>query len=118
MRIVSLFAGCGGLDLGLVNSGHKIVYAQDIDKDCVKTYNSNFDHECIEEDVKKLESKLLPEYDLLTGGFPCQGFSHAGKKLPDDPRNTLFKEFLRYLRSLERLKNFYKKVTQNLNNVF
>lgn len=99
MRVVSLFAGCGGLDLGLVNSGHKIVYAQDIDKDCVKTYNSNFDHECIEEDVKKLESKLLPEYDLLTGGFPCQGFSVANKyRSVEDKRNELYLEIVRILK--------------------
>ena len=42
MKVVSLFSGCGGLDLGLFNSGHKIVYASDIDKDCCNTYELNF----------------------------------------------------------------------------
>ena len=44
MKVVSLFAGCGGLDLGLVQAGHKIVHASDVYKDCVVSYNDNFNH--------------------------------------------------------------------------
>ena len=98
MRVVSLFAGCGGLDLGLVNTGHKIVHASDIDPDCCKTYEKNFDHpaHCI--DVKQLKGSDLPKYDLLVGGFPCQGFSVANiYRSKDDKRNELYEEIVRLL---------------------
>lgn len=98
MRVVSLFAGCGGLDLGLVNSGHKIVLATDFDKYCKVTYDSNFDHTLLLKDVKDLKGEELPEYDLLTGGFPCQGFSVANLyRNEKDERNELYLEIVRLL---------------------
>lgn len=98
MKIVSLFAGCGGLDLGLVRSGHDIVLATDIDKDCKLTYDQNFDHELLLKDVKELKGEELPEYDLLAGGFPCQGFSVANKyRSVEDKRNELYLEIVRLL---------------------
>lgn len=98
MRVVSLFAGCGGLDLGLINSGHKIVMATDFDKDCKLTYDYNFDHELLHKDVKDLKGSELPKYDLLTGGFPCQGFSVANKyRDVKDKRNELYLEIVRLL---------------------
>lgn len=98
MKVVSLFAGCGGLDLGLINSGHEIVLATDIDKDCKLTYDKNFDHPLLLKDVKELKGSELPEYDLLTGGFPCQGFSVANlyRDLKDE-RNELYLEIVRLL---------------------
>ena len=80
MKVISLFSGCGGLDLGLVKAGHKIVYASDIDKDSCETYSKNFGHTCVCEDVRELNTNNLPNYDLLVGGFPCQGFSIANIK--------------------------------------
>ena len=98
MRVVSLFAGCGGLDLGLIRSGHKIVLATDIDKDCKATYDNNFDHQLLLKDVKLLKGEELPEYDLLTGGFPCQGFSVANLyRNEKDERNELYLEIVRLL---------------------
>lgn len=98
MKVVSLFAGCGGLDLGLIKSGHEIVLATDFDKDCKSTYDYNFDHELLLKDVKKLEGKELPDYDLLTGGFPCQGFSLANSyRHVKDERNELYLEIVRLL---------------------
>lgn len=98
MRVVSLFAGCGGLDLGLIKSGHKIVLATDNDKDCKKTYDRNFDHPLYLKDVKTLEGKELPEYDLLCGGFPCQGFSVANTyRSVNDERNELYLEIVRII---------------------
>lgn len=98
MKVVSLFAGCGGLDLGLVRAGHEIVHASDIDPDCCESYNLNFDHpaHCI--DVKQLKGSDLPKYDLLVGGFPCQGFSVANiYRSKDDKRNELYVEIVRLL---------------------
>lgn len=98
MRVVSLFAGCGGLDLGLIKSGHNIVYATDFDKDCKLTYDKNFDHPLHLIDVKKLKGNMLPNYDLLTGGFPCQGFSVANLyRNVKDERNELYLEIVRLL---------------------
>ena len=99
MRVVSLFAGCGGLDLGLVNAGHKIVYANDIDADCKKTYDAFFDHELVLKDVKEVSGDEFPEYDLLTGGFPCQGFSVANLyRKVDDERNELYLQIVRLIK--------------------
>jgi len=98
MKVVSLFSGCGGLDLGLVTSGHKIVYASDFDKDCCNTYEINFKHKCHHEDVKLLDTSKLPEYDLLVGGFPCQGFSVANLyRHEKDSRNELYLQIVRIL---------------------
>jgi DNA (cytosine-5)-methyltransferase 1 len=98
MKVVSLFAGCGGLDLGLIQAGHEIVHASDVDIDCVNTYNENFKHKAICLDVKKLNGNDLPKYDLLVGGFPCQGFSVANKyRSAKDARNELYIEIVRLL---------------------
>jgi DNA (cytosine-5)-methyltransferase 1 len=100
MRVVSLFAGCGGLDLGLIRAGHKIVMATDFDKDCKKTYDANFDHSLFLKDVNTLTGDELPEYDLLCGGFPCQGFSMSGKRDMNDPRNKLYLEVVDIVKTL------------------
>jgi DNA (cytosine-5)-methyltransferase 1 len=98
MKVVSLFAGCGGLDLGLKKSGHKIVHASDIDKDCCDTYTKNLGHTCHCIDVKQLSASVLPSYDLLVGGFPCQGFSVANLyRSGKDERNELYLEIVRLL---------------------
>lgn len=98
MKVVSLFAGCGGLDLGLIKSGHEVVLATDFDVDCKTTYDYNFDHELLLKDVKQLKGSELPEYDLLTGGFPCQGFSIANLyRTEKDKRNELYLEIVRLL---------------------
>jgi DNA (cytosine-5)-methyltransferase 1 len=98
MRVVSLFAGCGGLDLGLAQAGHDIVLATDFDKDCKLTYDNYFDHELLLKDIKDLKGDELPEYDILTGGFPCQGFSVANLyRDVKDERNELYLEIVRLL---------------------
>ncbi len=98
MKVVSLFAGCGGLDLGLIKAGHKIVFANDFDKDCQLTYEKNIGKHFWLGDVKQLDSSMLPEYDLLTGGFPCQGFSVANLyRDASDSRNELYLEIVRII---------------------
>jgi DNA (cytosine-5)-methyltransferase 1 len=98
MKVVSLFAGCGGLDLGLIKAGHEIVLASDFDKDCKSTYVKNIGDHFWLGDVKELDGKTLPKYDILTGGFPCQGFS-VGNMYRDvsDKRNELYLEIVRLL---------------------
>lgn len=92
--VVSLFSGCGGLDLGFHRKGTQLLYACDNDLAAVKCFTANFNHEAILRDVQDetfiqdLES--IGEADIVLGGFPCQGFSKSGPKNVNDPRNRLY----------------------------
>lgn len=99
MKIVSLFSGAGGLDLGLVNAGHKIVWANDIFEDAVATYKRNIGDHVDSRDIKDIPSSEIPEADVVVGGFPCQGFSVAnwGRSVKDK-RNKLYREMVRVIR--------------------
>lgn len=91
MNIISLFSGAGGLDLGLVQAGHRILWANDIDKDAVDTYAHNIGKHIINSDIKDVDIHSLPAADVVVGGFPCQGFSVANmKRSIKDERNTLY----------------------------
>ncbi len=99
MKILSLFSGAGGFDLGLIRSGHQIVFANDIDKDAVETYRKNIGSHIRLEDIRKIPSKSIPSGDVVIGGFPCQGFSQANlKRSPSDDRNILYEELVRIIR--------------------
>lgn len=96
MNVISLFSGAGGLDLGLVQAGHKIVWANDNDADCERTYIHNLGDHFVLGDISKISSSEIPDGDVVVGGFPCQGFSLANKlRSKDDERNVLYKEFKR-----------------------
>jgi DNA (cytosine-5)-methyltransferase 1 len=98
MKVVSLFSGAGGLDLGFIQAGHKIIWANDNFIDAVKTYKKNIGTHIICEDIAKISSNQIPEHDILIGGFPCQGFSVANTgRTENDERNKLYLEFLRVL---------------------
>ena len=100
-KAISLFSGMGGDSLGMKNAGYNIVAYSEWEKEMKETHELNFSQSKLlgEGDITKITDEEFSEYngtvDLIFAGFPCQGFSHAGKKLPDDPRNTLFREFLR-----------------------
>lgn len=97
MRILSLFAGCGGLDYGFhKNPAFTHVFVNDFDTDACATYERNFGIRPVCADVSALTE--FPDFDLLLGGFPCQGFSMANPfRAPGDERNQLYKEILRIL---------------------
>lgn len=94
MRVISLFSGAGGLDLGLIQAGHEIVWANDHDVDAVETYRKNIgDHICAG-DIQSIDVSALPIADVVVGGFPCQGFSQANlKRSAGDERNSLYRYF-------------------------
>ena len=93
---IELFAGAGGLALGFEEAGIKHILLNEIDKYACNTLRFNRpDWNVIEEDIRKLNfSKYRNKIDILSGGFPCQAFSYAGKKLGlNDARGTLFYEY-------------------------
>lgn len=94
MKIVSLFAGIGGFDLGFLQNGFKIIWANDFDKYAVQSYRANVRNEIVLGDILKLKEQI-PTHDMIIAGFPCQPFSSLGKlKGFDDERGTLFYEIL------------------------
>ena len=95
MNVISLFFGCGGMDLGFQRAGHRILWANDIFADAVRTYRRNIgDHIC-EQPIERIEHHSLPTADIVIGGFPCQGFSVANvQRTPQDSRNFLYQQML------------------------
>lgn len=113
LKVASLFCGCGGTDVGLLGGfeflGEKyeenpveIVYANDIDDNACAIFAKNFDIVPDNRDIRRVQSAELPEFDILTGGFPCQSFSIVAqnpKRLGvKDDRGMLFFEMCRILR--------------------
>lgn len=103
--VIDLFAGAGGLGIGLGLAGHKVALSVDIDPDACKTVASyvgdghtvvraDLTHESELEDLVNQAVDLSPDIDLVVGGPPCQGFSTAGPCRVDDPRNRLLLAFL------------------------
>lgn len=93
--VVSLFAGAGGLDIGFERQGFKTIWANDIDKDACKTHQLWSQAEVVCGDITKIDFKDIPCSDVITGGFPCQGFSLAGPRKIDDKRNILYRYFVK-----------------------
>ena len=99
MQILSLFSGAGGLDLGLIQAGNTIVWANDIDVSAVETYRHNIGDHIVLGDIKEIDIATLPAADVVVGGFPCQGFSQANRfRVLDDERNFLYRFFYEVIR--------------------
>lgn len=101
---IELFAGCGGLALGLEKAGFKHVLLNEIDKDACNTLKKNRPKwNVVHQDVSKLSfTEFKNKVDLVTGGFPCQAFSYAGNKLGfEDTRGTMFFEFARAIKEIK-----------------
>lgn len=110
LKTVSLFSGCGGLDLGVQGgfdfmgrnypkNDYQLVFANDIDKDALTTYKANNkyfnENHLVAGDIRNIETNSIPEFDVLFAGFPCQPFSNAGNRKgveDDNGRGTLWEE--------------------------
>jgi len=111
-RFIDLFAGIGGIRIGLQQAGGKCVFSSEWDEEAATSYQAYFG-EKPHGDITKIESESIPDHDILAGGFPCQAFSIMGdKKGFADTRGTLFFEVERILRDkapkafiLENVKN-------------
>ena len=120
-NFIDLFAGCGGLSLGLSKSGWKGVFAIEKSADAFKTFHANFCHEhsklhfdwpswlpcsamTTQQLLKKYSTQLRDlkgKIDMIAGGPPCQGFSLAGLRNPNDPRNELAQDYIAVVRIVQ-----------------
>jgi len=116
MKTISLFAGCGGMDLGAVRSGARIIYANDIMPESRKCFDKYFPNtEFVLGDVSTITR--FPSADLVFGGYPCQSFSMGGKRKPhNDGRSLLFKEFAKCI-SIVKPKFFIAENVSGLKNI-
>lgn len=113
-RVLSLFSGVGGIDLGFEQTGNfETILANEFDVNAAKTYAKNFENSILVEDIRNIDETKLPDFDVLLSGFPCQAFSVAGyRKGFEDERGDLFFETLRIIKEkrprvvfLENVKN-------------
>lgn len=96
--LIDLFAGCGGMTAGFVDHGFKPVYAVEHNLHAAATYAANFGEEHIYwGDIADVPDSEVPDADVVIGGPPCQGFSNLGSRDVDDPRNMLWRQFLRFV---------------------
>ena len=99
MQVVSLFSGAGGFDLGFIQAGHEVIWANDLWSEACETYRLNLGSHIVCGDIAEIQSDQIPNSDIVIGGFPCQGFSVANMKRHEhDERNLLYQEFVRVVR--------------------
>ena len=99
-KVISLFSGAGGMDLGFIQAGFDIIWANDIIPEAIETYQNNIGKHIVYGDIRMINSNDIPDDpDVIIGGFPCQGFSIANtKRSMEDQRNFLYKEMLRIIK--------------------
>lgn len=105
MNVVSLFSGCGGLDLGFRRAGFEVPWGNEYDRTIWETYEKNHvDAELDRRSISEIKTGEIPDCDGIIGGPPCQSWSEAGAKRGiDDPRGQLFLDFVRILRDKQPL---------------
>ena len=125
MKVASFFAGVGGIDLGFQQAGFNIVYANEIDKNAVKTYELNHNIKVDNRDINIVKNEEIPDFDIMVAGFPCQAFSIAGNRQGFDDeqgRGILFFELERIFKekkpSVIFLENVKNLVTHDNGNTF
>ena len=113
LKVISLFSGCGGMDLGFCGdfdirgkyyekNPYDIVFSNDILQKACDTYSYNFDHHAYCCDIKELDYSILPKADIVIGGFPCQDFSLAGKRKGlDADRGRLYLEMKKVIKYVQ-----------------
>jgi len=121
LKVLSLFSGCGGMDLGFQGgfefrgkkykkNNFRTILANDLDSAAIKVYEANIkyfgDHKIIQADIRDVPNSVIPDFDFLTAGFPCQPFSNAGnRKGINDERGNLFEECEKILIEKKSAKN-------------
>ena len=117
LKFVDLFSGIGGFRLGLEKLGMECVFSADFDEHACEMYELNYGVDSYHDVTKMTDEEIdnIPDFDILTGGFPCQAFSISGKKqgFMDETRGTLFFEILRFL-SIKKPRAFILENVKNL----
>ena len=100
MKIISLFSGCGGLDLGFKKAGFKIIWANENDKNIIPTFKTNFPKVIIDtRSIEDIDPSEIPDCDGIIGGPPCQSWSEAGSlRGINDDRGRLFYDYVRFIK--------------------
>jgi DNA (cytosine-5)-methyltransferase 1 len=99
-KLLSLFSGCGGLDLGFKLAGYDVVWANDYDHWSCQTYAKNFGPHIVEGSIVDIDFNNTPDIDIITGGFPCQDFSMIWKRKGlETDRGNLYKHFVRAVKT-------------------
>jgi len=111
IKVVGLFSGCGGLDLGFKQAGYDIIWANDILKDACETYKLNIGNHIVNEDITKINLETIPSADIIIGGPPCQGFSGIGKRDPNDDRSALVYSYLNVVNKIQPKIFLFENVT-------
>lgn len=99
-KVISLFSGAGGMDMGFIQAGFDVIWANDIIPEAIESYRNNIGKHIVYGDIRMIDSKDIPDNpDVVIGGFPCQGFSIANtRRSMEDQRNFLYKEMLRVIK--------------------
>ncbi|MCB9175234.1 MAG: DNA cytosine methyltransferase [Flavobacteriales bacterium] len=112
--MISLFSGCGGMDLGFHLSNFDIKWANDLDKMACETYARNIGNHIVHGDITQLNYKQIPDADLVIGGFPCQDFSMIWKRGGiNTDRGNLYRNFV----EIVSLKNPLMFVAENVKGI-
>lgn len=109
---ISLFSGCGGDTIGLTRAGFQVVAYNEMNKAAIQTHEANFPNSKLlmdpvskSTDITKVPDSVFEPFNgnvnLIFAGFPCQGFSNAGKKKATDPRNQMFRQFVRVAKTVK-----------------
>lgn len=103
LKMIDLFAGCGGMTSGFKDAeGYEPIMAVERDLAAAATYAANFGEAHTHwGDIAQVDDEDIPSADVIIGGPPCQGFSNLGTRDVDDPRNKLWKQFIRFVRKAE-----------------
>ena len=112
--LISLFSGCGGMDLGFHKEKFNIKWANDIDEKACRTYKKNIGDHIVCEDITKVDYDSIPNADIILGGFPCQDFSMIWKRGGvNTDRGNLYRNFV----DLVSMKNPYMFIAENVKGI-
>jgi len=105
-KVIDIFAGAGGFGLGFTLAGFEHICSLEMDKWACDTLRANNEHHIVEDDISKYKTekqiaKIVNDTpDIIIGGPPCQGFSYAGRRKKNDPRNQLYLQYLNWVKIL------------------
>lgn len=99
MKVAGFFAGVGGIELGFEQAGFKTIWSNELDTKAGETFKANHNTTIVIDDINNIDSSIVPNVDVIVGGFPCQAFSIAGyRKGFEDERGEVFFQLARIIK--------------------